>query len=270
MSNWVEGNLNTNGINVHYHRTGAPGKPALLLLHGVTDSGRVWVRVAHELEDEYDIVMTDARGHGQSDDLSGGFSLSMLADDAAGVIAGLGLQKPYVWGHSMGAITAVMLAANYPELVRAAVLEDPPLMTPEAAAALAEAAEDQAQSYPDFRAMSVEQRLATAKTMNPNWHPDELPPWAESKAQFDPAINQYIWSIMDNHWDEVMERIECPTLLVTGNPAAGAIVTPEVAQDATRLLKKGQVVQITGSGHSVHRDAYEPTMQAVREFLRTH
>jgi N-formylmaleamate deformylase len=123
MSDWFEGDVIANGIKVHYHRTGTPGKPALLLLHGVTASGRVWVRVAREMQDEYDIVMTDARGHGQSDDLSGGFSLSMLADDAAGVIAGLGLQKPYMWGHSMGAITTAIVAANYPELIRAEMSE---------------------------------------------------------------------------------------------------------------------------------------------------
>jgi N-formylmaleamate deformylase len=131
MSNWFEGDGRANGIKVHYHRAGAPGKPALLPLHGVTDSGRMWVRVAHELEDDYDIVVTDARGHGQSDGPSGGFSLNLLIDDAPGVIQDLGLQKPYVWDHSMGAIIAARVVANDPELVRAAVLEDPPLLSAE-------------------------------------------------------------------------------------------------------------------------------------------
>jgi pimeloyl-ACP methyl ester carboxylesterase len=285
MSNWFEGDLEANGIKIHYHRTGAPGKPALLLLHGVTDSGRVWERVARTLADEYDIVMPDTRGHGQSTNLASGFSLPLLADDAAGVIGHLDLPTPYVWGHSMGALTAAILAAHYPPLVRAAVLEDPPLMTlearrrlvpqaetadpPQQLAAVAERA-DPAPLFPDFRAMSDAERLTTARTMNPRWHPDELPPWAESKAQVDPAVYQHFWSIPDYPWEQALERIVCPTLLLTGDPDAGALVTPEVAHTALALLPQGQLVQMAGSGHNIHREAYEQTVQAVRAFLQAH
>jgi pimeloyl-ACP methyl ester carboxylesterase len=199
----------------------------------------------------------------------------MLGDDAAGVIRGLGLGRTYVWGHSMGAVTAATLAANYPDLVRAAVLEDPPFLSTAAAAeaeqpgaAREEEAAKSAQSFPDFRAMSPEQRLTTAAAMNPKWHPDELPPWAESKAQFDPAIGQHVGSFLGYPWREVLPRIECPILLVTGDPDAGAIVTPEVAREAVALLNVGSAVRIAGSGHNIHREGYEQTMQAVGEFLR--
>lgn len=262
-----EGDIHTNGINIHYHRSGTPDKPPLFLLHGITDSGAVWRRVARDLASDYDLVMPDARGHGQSDDASNGFSLTLLADDVAGVMKALGLQKSYVWGHSMGAITAAIVAAQYPEQVRAVVLEDPPLfevtpvkppVTPPASAA------------PDFRSMSVEERLATARAMNPTWHPDELPPWAESKAQVDPTVTQHLWSVRSHPWREVLAQIECPTLLLTGSPTAGAIVTPEVAAEAHRLLKRGQVLQLEGSGHNIHRESYEQTLHVVRTFLHTH
>lgn len=273
MSNWSEADVEANGIRVHYHRTGTAGKPALLLLHGITDSGKVWARVAGELGDDYDIIMTDARGHGQSDNLATGFSIDLLADDAAGVISGLSLDKPYVWGHSMGAVTASTLAANYPELVRAAVLEDPPLRAADVDYANASRERDAATrrpAFPDFRALSAEERLATAATMNPSWHADELPPWAESKAQFDPAIAQHFASFQGYPWREILARIECPTLLVTGDPALGAIVTPEVAEESITLLKRGQIAHMAGSGHNIHRERYEQTMQAIREFLRDH
>jgi pimeloyl-ACP methyl ester carboxylesterase len=275
MSNWYEGNVAANGINIHYHRTGTTGKSVLLLLHGITDSGRIWQRVARDLEEEYDTGMTDARGHGQSGDLSNGFSIPILGDDAAGVMRGLGLEKAYGWGHSMGAVTAAVLAANYPDLVRAAVLEDPPFLSTAAeakqrATAREEEAANSAESFPDFRAMSSEERLTVASAMNPKWHPDELPPWAESKAQFDPAIGQHVGSFLGYPWREVLARIDCPTLLVTGDPDAGAIVTPEVAREAVALLKVGRAVRIAGSGHNIHREGYEQTMQVVKEFLRTY
>src|SRR5215469_10687004 len=127
MTAWSEGNVQANGIIIHFYRSGSDQKPSILLLHGITDSGRCWPRVAADLYGSYDVTMTDARGHGHSG-TSTDFSMALLADDAAAVIRALGLEKPYVWGHSMGAITASTLAAAYPDLVRAVVLEDPPLM----------------------------------------------------------------------------------------------------------------------------------------------
>ena len=273
MSDWSEGDVTANGIRIHYHRTETAGKPALLLLHGVTDSGRVWQRVARDLAADYDIVMTDARGHGRSDRLAAGFSIPMLAADAAGVIDVLGLDRPSVWGHSMGGITAAALAADYPALVRAAVLEDPPLLPADldlgAALREREAAARQRPS-PDFGGLSARERVALAAAMNPAWHADELLPWAESKTQVDPAIAQGLAAFLTYPWRVVLARIECPTLLLTGDPQAGAIVTPEVAQEALGLLRRGQVARIAGSGHNIHRDRYEPSMHAVREFLRKH
>src|SRR5215467_10884388 len=127
MTDWSQGDVQADGITIHYYRTGGDDKkPSILLLHGITDSGQCWSRVAVDLEGSYDAIMTDARDHGRSGS-STDFSIALLADDAAAVIRTLGLEKPYVWGHSLGAITAATLAAMYPDLVRAIILEDPPL-----------------------------------------------------------------------------------------------------------------------------------------------
>ncbi|SRR5260221_1550167 len=126
MASWSEGNVQANEINIHYYRSDGGNKRSILLLHGIADSGLCWPRAAADLQGSYEVIMTDARGHGHSG-TSANFSIALLADDAAAVIRALGLEKPYVWGHSMGAITAALLAASYPDLVRAALLEDPPL-----------------------------------------------------------------------------------------------------------------------------------------------
>lgn len=273
MNTWYEGNVETNGITIHYHRTGNTGKPVLLLLHGITDSGRVWARVARDLHDDYDIVMPDARGHGQSDDLTSGFSIPLLADDVAGLITDLDLETPSIWGHSMGAITAATLAATYPALARAIVLEDPPLSFTAAAhnsASRERNAAEGSPAWPDFRTMSAEERLATAAALNPGWHADELAPWAESKAQFDPAVSQYLAEFQSYPWRDILAAIRCPTLLLIGDHREGSMVTPEAARDASTLLKQGQVKHIPGAGHNIHRDRYDETMQAVQALLHSH
>jgi pimeloyl-ACP methyl ester carboxylesterase len=68
-------------------------------------------------------------------------------------------------------------------------------------------------------------------------------------------------------WREVISRIQCPILLITGDPEPYAIVTPEVAQEAAHLWKYGEVLHISGAGHNIHRDRYDETMTPVRAFL---
>ena len=56
MSNWQSATVESNGINIHYHRTGGNG-PCVILIHGFTDNGRCWSRVARELQSDFDLIM---------------------------------------------------------------------------------------------------------------------------------------------------------------------------------------------------------------------
>jgi N-formylmaleamate deformylase len=267
MTEWSEGDLSANGITIHYHRSRSNDQPPILLLHGITDNGLCWSRVARDLDG--DIVMTDARGHGHSSDPGAEFSLALLAADAAAVIEALHMERPYVFGHSMGAITAAVLAATHPSLVRAIVLEDPPLpdRSPEQARSGPEG--EQAWHWVlELKKLSRDERITRGFALNPNWIEEEIVPWADSKAEvcgdiLEPALA----AIGDVAWREVIARIPCPVLLVTGDPELGAIVTPATAQEAVRLCKQGEVAHISGAGHSIHRDRYDETMAAVHAFL---
>lgn len=65
---WSDGFAYANGIRIHYYRAmPAPGKPVMVMCHGVTDNGLCWTTLAWKLQDSYDIYMVDTRGHGLSD-----------------------------------------------------------------------------------------------------------------------------------------------------------------------------------------------------------
>jgi pimeloyl-ACP methyl ester carboxylesterase len=265
MAEWVDAYTSANGIKIHYHRTGGDFPP-ILLLHGITDNGLCWGRVARDLRERYDIIMTDARGHGSSDGISGAFSVPILADDAAGVLQGLGLEKTIVWGHSMGAITAATLAANYPELVKAVILEDPPLDA-DFKSLPPEIREGFKRDNLMVKSMSPEGRLAWALKQNPGWDRAEIGPWIESKVQVDPGILDQFGKFHDDPWQDVIKRIQCPGLLLTADPEKGAIVKPETAKQVVELWRQGEVVKIAGAGHCIHRDKYDESMQVVMDFL---
>lgn len=267
MTGWIEGRITANAIGIHYHRTGGADRPPILLLHGMTDSGLCWMRVARDLEATYDVVMTDARGHGQSERIAGAFSIGLLAEDAAAVIEELGLEGSVVFGHSMGAITAGVLAADHPNLVRAIILEDPPigdhLPPPDTGTAKFE-------WFENLKVLPREERLARAFREQPDWAEEEIIPWSDSKVEFDVGVYRNLSAFRRVNWRDVLARIVCPVLLLTGDPECGALVTPEVADEAAQLAGNLEVARITGAGHCIHRDRYDETMRMVRDFLQRH
>ena len=80
---WREEKVIANGIRQHYYRTGGE-KPILILLHGFSENGLCWSRVAKALENDYDIIMVDIRGHGLSSGPETGYSQDLLNQDIAG------------------------------------------------------------------------------------------------------------------------------------------------------------------------------------------
>ena len=62
---WSDGYVYANGIRIHYYRAvPAPEKPVIVMAHGFSDYGLNWTTLTEEMQDDYDIYMVDARGHG--------------------------------------------------------------------------------------------------------------------------------------------------------------------------------------------------------------
>jgi pimeloyl-ACP methyl ester carboxylesterase len=266
---WFSGDVVANGIKIHYHRTGG-SKPPVVVAHGITDNGLCWTRLAQAIEQEFDVIMPDARGHGRSDAPQEGYTYEDMAADLAGLVRALGLEKPGLIGHSMGASTVATTAANYPDLAHCAVLEDPPWRSD----ILFGAEEQRAAMMEQWRAnilelqsLSREEVIAHCQAENPRWSEVECGPWADSTLQSNPNLFKLL-STPPPAWQDTVRRIACPVLLITADPDMGAIITPEIAQEATRTWREGKVVHIPGAGHSIRRESFQPYVDAVTAFLR--
>jgi len=262
MTDWFEGDVIANGVRLHYHRTGGD-HPPLVIAHGVTDMGLTWSRVARALEQDYDVIMYDRRGHGLSEKPDTGYTWQIHATDLAALIAALGLDRPRVIGHSGGAATAMLAAASHPDLMACLILEDPPGGTGwgqwESVIA------GMRQWFLSLGGQTREQLIASSREGNPNWLDEEVVHWAESKVQVSPNVVQ-TFDQPEPPWRDALSRIACPILLITGDPAKG-VVTPDDAQEMANLWREGKVVQIDGAGHMIHYDRFEPFVEAVKAFL---
>jgi N-formylmaleamate deformylase len=267
---WQTGYVEANGLRLHFTRTGGD-QPPIVLAHGVTDAGPCWTPVAEALAAEYDVIMVDARGHGHSDAPERGYGPADQAADLAGVITALGLEHPAVLGHSMGAATALVLAGTYPDLPGAILLEDPPAWWTDRTAT-AEATERLAgmrERFIGLKQKTREELLAGQRAEQPGWSDAELDPWADAKQRFSPSV----LSVLDEDnaagidWPVILSRITCPALLITADPALGAIVTAESAAILQALVPHLEIAHVSGAGHNIRRDQFGRYRELVRGFL---
>lgn len=113
-----------NGINLYYEIHGA-GKP-LIMLHGGFGTFEVFAAVSPALAREHQVIGVDLYGHGRTALTDRPFSFEHMADDVAGLIQHLGLEKADVLGYSLGGAVALQTAIRHPERVNKLVLISTP------------------------------------------------------------------------------------------------------------------------------------------------
>ena len=112
------------GIGLHARDWGGGGQ-AVLLLHGLASNARIWDGVASRLAGAgLRVAALDLRGHGDSDQPDQGYDFPSVGRDLASALAGLGLERPVLVGHSWGASVALQFAAERPGALAGLVLVD--------------------------------------------------------------------------------------------------------------------------------------------------
>ena len=109
-----------NDIEVYYEEQGQ-GDP-LLLIMGLAADSLAWMFQMPDFSKHFRTVVFDNRGVGRSSKPAGPYSITQMADDAAGVLDALDIRRAHVVGVSMGGMIAQELALRHPERVRGLVL----------------------------------------------------------------------------------------------------------------------------------------------------
>ncbi len=261
MTGWSTGSCEANGINIHYTRTGGH-KPPLILLHGLTANGACWTPLTRVLEGDYDVIMPDARGHGRSSVPDHGYRYEDLANDVVGLIEALRLEHPILIGHSMGGMTAAVVASRNPGILRCLILADPTFLSPKVQRQVRDS--DVADQHRRYLNMSLDEIVAEARMR----HPDRLLETIEliGRARLQTSMSAFdVLTPPNPDYMEAVSCIEVPSLLVIGGPAG--VVSSEVAAELQRVNPRLQVEQIPEAGHGLHYDQPELFAFVVRSFL---
>jgi pimeloyl-ACP methyl ester carboxylesterase len=231
---------------------GASSAPVAVLIHGVTASHRTWWRVAPIVADAgWHVMAIDLRCHGRSP-CGGPIRGRDLADDVAETLAAeMGTDAvDVVWGHSLGARTAMQLLADHASLAQRLILEDPPgRVSRDREAAIAGWQRESALAHDDPEA-GVRQQLAD----NPTWDERDARENVESVRD---ARVEWISDAFASGYREgapdIMPLLSTPTLLVLAEEAQSVLKGADRAETIAALPPGSRFVELPG-GHTLHRD----------------
>jgi len=264
--------ISANGLRLHYLAWGDTSAPPLVLLHGFMDHAHRWDTFSRAMQDCFYVLAFDARGHGESgwaDD----YSRDRMIEDLDGFVRGLGLSRPALVGHSMGAPIAYFYAAQNPGSVGKLVIVD---MGPEISPAGARRIRTGVLAQDNFA--SPEELFEAARAVNDRPSDDDL--WNRVRYGLKQRNDgRWIWRADPSlrnpsrrppprdpgmEW-ALLKNISCPTLVVRG--AESDLLSADIATRMADALPNGSWVEVPDCGHSVSTDNPGGFLAAVRPFL---
>jgi proline iminopeptidase len=255
-------------------------RPTVVVLHGGPGFDQGYMRPGLQaLADDAQLVFVDLRGQGRSARPPvESCTLEQMADDVAALCRSLGIERPYVLGHSAGGFVALHVALRHPELPAGLILchttptltslpdDDPPVGVAERAGHDASAVAE--------RLFGGDMSAATVQAFNRLVVPyyaapahEDVPERLMALSTFNPDVATEFFSRLAPLYDlrPRLPEIVVPTLVILGrhdwvcSPAAGRAIADGIPGAG--------LVELPDAGHFGFSETAEPFLQAVRAHL---
>jgi pimeloyl-ACP methyl ester carboxylesterase len=253
--------------------TGTGGSP-FVLLHGIAATSVSWLPVAELLAASgREVHALDFRGHGETGRPDDGYDLATYASDVVAALATLGVQRPVLAGHSLGASVALVVATIEPGVLGGVALVEGGLTTPRRQFGSVEECL-QRLALPPMAGVPLPRVEAYLRHSNPTWGPARL---AAAIACLDVlADGTAAWrltpprfeALVRSLWDEDVaagwDSLAVPVLFIVADTglAPWTQVRREAAAAATARLPEARVEWIDGD-HDIHLARPERVAEAL-------
>jgi pimeloyl-ACP methyl ester carboxylesterase len=240
----------------------------VLFIHGFGGDLDNWLFNLDALAEKNRVFALDLPGHGQSTPKVPGTTLADLAGFVGKFMDAVSIDRAHLVGHSMGGGIAAAVAARRPELVRAAVLEDPAWFEKVSWEDRHESAVQRVATSQQFRD-DYATAMDRGRAENARWPASELDPWGRAKADGDLGFLATGLAFLDIPWTTIAAGISVPTLVVTGTDEVilDADTRQAIADLGNRYL---EVAVIADAGHCVRREQPEAYHALVDPWLAAH
>ncbi|MEO6029340.1 MAG: alpha/beta fold hydrolase, partial [Candidatus Binatia bacterium] len=259
------------------HGNGDP----LLLVMGLAADSTAWLFQLPAFSERYRTIVFDNRGVGRSSKPVGPYTIRQMADDAAGLLAALGIDRAHVVGVSMGGMIAQELALQHPERVRSLVLactypepdEEVRLGRASSMAQLGGTVDASGAASIDMATLDPMMIFSTLlpKVFSPTFLQNQLPTlmqlfggalqWGFSIE----AIMAQVDAVMSHQTTDRLRHVTAPTLVLTGD--ADLLIPPANSDVIAKEIPGAQLVKIPGGTHGFNFETPDLFNKAVLDFL---
>jgi len=256
------------------------GEP-LLLIMGLAADSRAWMFQTRDFARHYRTIAFDNRGVGRSAKPPGPYSIHEMADDTAGLLDTLGVERAHVVGVSMGGMIAQELALRHPARVRSLVLG---CTYPEPDAAVEQQREFSftelggrvtagGEVHIDLTALDPLRffQHMLPRVFNESFIDRELPTLLElfggvlEHGFSMEAILGQVAAAMGHSTTDRLHLIAVPTLVITGD--ADLLIPPGNSEILARHIPGARLVKVPGGSHAFNFETPEIFNREVLEFL---
>jgi len=254
------------GLTLSCAAQGNPKAPAVILLHGYSDSWRSYAPLIAELSQKRRVIAVTMRGHGDSEKPEAGYGISDFAGDLPHVMDQFNVASATVVGHSMGSMVAARLALSHPNRVYALVFIGAIATlkgNAEVEGPLCEAVETLADPIStDFVREFQESTLARAVT------PDFLSSIVAESIKVPARVwRDALHGMLEDDLGPELRGISVPTLMLWGDQDG---ICDRVSQTKMAdAIPDAKLSILPGAGHAPHWEDPQGVATAIVSFLET-
>lgn len=257
-----------NDINLYYELHGPEDADVIVLSNGIMMSTASWFFQTKALSQYFRVLLYDCRGMWQSDHPDGTYSMVLHADDLAGLLDALGIEKAHIAGISYGSEISLVFALKYPQRTQSLIVIDGvsevPLML-------------KLQSYPwKIAGERNDAELLFHTSVFLNFGEEYL---VRNEALLPLSLENFrklnlssFSKLMDAfttyHVTDQLGQISSPTLIVVGEE--DAIKGPKMAKIMVDRIPQAEYVVVPGAGHALCLDKPEPLNTLLLGFALKH
>ena len=242
--------------------------PVVVLIHGFGLNRAMWQWQLPILAPYFNVLTYDLLGHGESAPPTDTPDLAMFSGQLSRLMDRCGIERATVVGFSLGGMIARRFALDHPDRLSAlAILHSAHDRTPAEREAVRERVRHTREHGPSANVDSALERWFT-----PEFRAAEPGPIALVRrwiTRNDPDIFPRIYHVLAEGDAEIargLERIGCPTLVMTGGDDPGN--TPAMSRAMARLIPGARLVILPGLRHMALAESPEAVGEPLLSFLR--
>ncbi len=259
--------VSVNGIEVYYEVQGE-GAPVMLIM-GLSGVGAAWGEQIQRFAEDFRVIVPDHRGTGRTSKPEEGYTIEQHASDMAETLRAIGQSPAHVVGTSTGGAIAQVMALDYPDVVRSAVLSSTWAKT-DAYYGRALEIRKRALEESGDRAYTEVSALYFWSARYIRENPAVVAQWVEDRVRnpADPAILAKRIDMLSRH-DALhrLDEVRKPVLVISGED--DTCMPPYFSEELANGIPDAELAMLSG-GHLLFNESPEAFHARVREFLIQH